>query len=97
MLSVAVHVMLCELPISQDSPPLGAVTVTTGGLLSIATVPALLGMAASGRLPQSRSCTDVTVTVPVPPVATLVTATLNRLPVCAVGPQLAPNTAPSTV
>src|SRR5436309_1736982 len=88
VLSVAVQLIFCEELTTQDSPPLGLTTVTEGAWLSIGTVPAGPAAAASGLLSQSRSLTDVTVMLPVPPGAELVTATLNRFPVVPVGPQL---------
>src|SRR6186997_2620552 len=61
------------------------------------TVPGLSGITDSALFEQSRSSTEVTVIDPVPPATVLDTATLNRLPVWAVGPHEGPSTAPSTV
>src|SRR5437773_8684535 len=84
-------------PIGHDSPPFGDVTVTDGASLSIGTVPGEPGSAGIGRLLQSRTATDVTLMLPVPPGAALVTATPNSVPVLSVGPQSVPRTAASTV
>ena len=96
-LSVAVQVIACALPATQDSPPFGEDTAATGAWLSIGTVPAVPGFASNATLLQSRSWTAVTVSEPLPPAAALVTATLNRLPVNAVGPHAPPTEVPSTV
>ena len=89
---MAVQVIDWLVPIGHTSPPFGLVTVTDGAWLSIGTVPGAPGAAGNGPLLQSRSRTDVTVMLPVPPASLLFTATVNSVPLVAVGPQLSSTT-----
>src|SRR5216117_1932471 len=95
-LSEAFHLIFCIEATWNTSPPFGNTTVTDGFWVSIGTVPGAPALAGRGILLQSRSCTTVTVMLPVPAGAELVTATLNRVPLVAVGPQMS-STASSTV
>ena len=70
-MSVAVHVIVCGEPISHVSPPFGDVTVTLGAWLSIGTVAFGPADTARSSFEQSRSATDVIVTVPGPVAAAL--------------------------
>src|SRR5580765_3396126 len=87
VLSVAVHVIGWLEPTTHDSAAFGDSTATDGAWLSIGTVPGAPAATGSGLLLQSRSWTVPTAIDPEPPASELVTATLNRLPVSAVGPQ----------
>ena len=95
--SLAVHVIAWTEPATQVSPPFGDVTATVGTERSTVT-DAVVPMAdASVTLSQSRSVTELMVTVPVPPVRVLPTPIVNSVPVVALEPQGNASVAPSIV
>src|SRR6185369_10856400 len=61
--SVAVQLIACDEPATQLSPPFGDVTATTGTERSTDTLAAVPMLELSGVFEQSRSVTDVIVTV----------------------------------
>src|SRR3989442_603002 len=95
-LSVAVQVMFWLEPITQNSPPFGLVTLTTGAALSIGTVAGGPAARDNVAFEQSRSFSAVIVTVPGPVGMPLATASVNSVPLVPVGPQFETTTS-STV
>src|ERR1051326_6053043 len=95
--SVAVQVIACTEPWSQDSPPFGDVTATDGVVRSTFTVAVVPITEGSVAFEQSRSVTELIVTLPLPPVSVLPTATVNSVPLVAPEPQGEPSVTPSTV
>ena len=95
--SLAVQVIAWLEPCSHDSPPFGDVTATAGAERSTSTVAALPTCEASVALEQSRSTTELIVTVPVPPLSVLLTPSVNSVPLVALEPHGTPSVTPSTV
>src|SRR5262245_60452469 len=95
--SVAVQVIACDEPATQLSPPFGAVTATLGVERSTLTVAAVPIVEPSVAFEQSRSVTDVIVTVPLPPASAEPTESENSVPLVALDPHGRPSVTPSTV
>ena len=95
--SVTVHVIACTDPATQCSELDGEFTTTLGGERSTFTVAAVPTADGSVAFEQSRSVTDVTVTVPEPPASALPTPTVNSVPLVALEPHGTPSVTPSTV
>ena len=95
--SVAVHVIACDEPTTQLSPPFGAVTATLGVERSTCTVAAVPIVEASVAFEQSRTVTFVIVTVPGPARSVLATGIVNSVPLVAGEPHGRPSVTPSTV
>src|SRR5262249_40621119 len=93
----AVQVIAWEEPTAQLSPPLGDVTATLGVERSTGTVAAVPIAEGSVAFAQSRSVTDVIVTVPLPDASVEPTAIENSVPVVALEPHGAPSVTPSRV
>ena len=95
--SEAVQVMACTEPTGQLSPPFGDVTATTGVERSTLTDAAVPTAEASDPLEQSRSATEVIVSVPGPLRFELPAPTVNNVPLVAPEPHGRPSVTPSTV
>src|SRR5438552_1062176 len=88
--------MFCEQPTTQNSPPLGVVTVTAGGVKSSGIDAAVPITEDKVLLLQSRSTTLSIVSVPVPELTPL-TATLNIVPLVELVPHGGPSVTSSAV
>ena len=95
--SVAVQVTLWDVPTTQDSPPLGAVRVTLGAVLSMFTSAAVPTPVGCLELSQVRSVQPSTVTVSTALAAALDTSTLKSVAPVLVEPHGSPITAPSAL
>jgi hypothetical protein len=95
--SVAVQVIACDEPAIQVSPPFGDVTATLGVERSTDTVAAVPMAEPSVAFEQSRSVTEVMVTLPLPPSSVEPTPSENSVPLVALDPHGVPSVTPSTV